>query len=149
MRQQHQDSNVLLLPTDHRLLIDEEHTRMERYLRDLYDTCSELEADGGRDKLASCQGRLTSFLYDFLDIISEHFENEEKLMQACLAAEEDVDYFRRHRAAHEKLAREVKVLMRDVTEMNKQGSTALAIRHLYQQIAVMFGEHAREYDSFI
>jgi hemerythrin len=149
MKQQNQDSNALPLPPGHRFLIDEEHARMERFLRDLYDTCAELEAEGGEDKVASCQGRLNSFLYDFLDIISEHFENEERLMEACLAVQEDKDYFRRHRAAHEKLARQVKILMRETAEMSKQGSTALAIRHLYQQIGVMFGEHSREYDKFL
>jgi hemerythrin len=151
MEQQNQDSYALspLLPPDDLNLVDEEHARMEKFLRDLYDTYSELEAEGGDARVASCHGRLTSFLYDFLDIISEHFENEERLMQACLVAPEDVDYFRRHRAAHEKLARDVKVLLQETAELNRHGSTALAIRHLYQQIAVMFGEHSREYDKFL
>jgi hemerythrin len=151
MKQQNQDSNALplLLPPDDLNLIDQEHARMERFLRDLYDTYSELEADGAGDRLASSHGRLNSFLYDFLDIISEHFENEERLMEACLAAQEDKDYFQRHRAAHEKLAQQVKILMRETAELSKQGSTALAIRHLYQQIAVMFGDHSREYDNFL
>jgi hypothetical protein len=43
----------------------------------------------------------------------------------------------------------VKILMRETAELSKQGSTTLAIRHLYQQIGVMFGEHSREYDNFL
>jgi hemerythrin len=152
MQQHYRNSNVLTFAD--RYLIDEEHARMERFLRDLRETCAELDAledcngcDNG--KAASCQGRLNSFMYDFLDIISEHFENEEKIMQICLSDPEHNEYIRRHLTAHEKLMREIKILMREADELNKHGITVLAIRQIYNQIEEMFKVHAHEYDSYL
>ena len=152
MQHQRRDS-FALLPADRRM-IDEDHERLERFIRDLHDTCAELESaddcgDCDRERVASCQGRLTSFLYDFLDIMDNHFETEEKLMEACLTTPEQREYVHGHKAAHEKLRREVKVLLRELAEMNKQGSTMMAIRQFYRQVAVMFGNHAHEFDDYL
>lgn len=135
-----------------RLLIDEEHARLEQFLNDLRDTCEKFGAQGNcygcsRAQVATCQGRLTSFFYDFLDLVAEHFENEENVMRASLAAADDDEYFRQHRAEHARLMREVKSLMQESSVLSNQGNPSEAIRRLDRKIAEMFGVHAYAFDA--
>lgn len=141
-----------LNPAD-RQLIDQEHARLEQFLHNLGDTCCELGSQKNctncaRDKFASCQGRLTSFHYDFLDLVTEHFENEEKIMCDRLRMSND-EYFHKHRGAHAKLMRDLTEMMRVSSILNRRGNTAEAIRQICRWIEVNFAEHARTYDGVL
>jgi hemerythrin len=146
-------SNVKItctLEADDLALIEQEHARLEHFLQRLSDTCSELESDHScqacdREKQACCQGRLTSFLYDFLDLVAEHFENEEMILCEKLGLPTD-EYFQQHHAAHMRLMRELTDMIRDASVLNRQGLTVEAIRQLYRWIQENFTEHARRYD---
>lgn len=136
---------------DHRL-IEDEHARLERFLHDLRDTCKEFCTQNDcqgceRERIASCRGRLTSFFYDFLDLVAEHFENEEKIMRGSLLAMEDSPYYRQHQEEHASLMREMRTLMQESAALSEQGNTAQAIRQLYSRVTARFGEHARLYDT--
>ncbi|HQR50940.1 MAG TPA: hypothetical protein PKW44_04820 [Methylophilaceae bacterium] len=135
-----------------RQLIEDEHARLELFLQDLRDTCCEYETTQscqgcGKEKAACCQGRLTSFFYDFLDLIEQHFENEENIMRRLTPAAEDGLYFIQHQQAHAGLMLKVRAAMHEAGALNKQGKTAEAIRLLYRQVPAMFGEHACRFDD--
>lgn len=140
-----------LSPAD-RQIIDEEHERLEQFLHDLRDTCENFSAHGNcyhcsRAQVATCQGRLTSFFYDFLDLVAEHFENEERIMSNTLLIADDDQYFRQHQAEHARLIREVRELMYESAVFSNQGNPSEAIRRLFLKISEMFGEHAHAFDS--
>lgn len=140
------------LSTSDRLLIDAEHARLEQFLKDLRDTCENYGASGNcygcsRVQVATCQGRLTSFFFDFLDLIAEHFDNEEKIMLGTIDAVEMEEYFHRHQAAHARLTREVRELMRESAVFSNQGNPSEAIRRLERKISELFGQHAHTYDD--
>ncbi|OIQ84430.1 hypothetical protein GALL_337400 [mine drainage metagenome] len=147
----HPDHVSSELSAEERLLLDEEHARLERFLVDLRDTCENFSAQGdcfscSRAQVATCQGRLNSFNYDFLDLVAAHFENEETIMLNSLkAADEDV-YFICHRAEHARLMTEVKDLMRESAVLSRQGNPSEAIRNLERKVAEMFGDHAHVFD---
>ena len=65
--------------------IENEHAHLEQFLWELHEACCEFdslkECHGcDKEKFASCQGRLISFEYVFIDFVIRHFENEEKIM---------------------------------------------------------------------
>ena len=149
---QHYDQNPETLSTADRMLIDAEHARLEQFLCDLRDTCENFGAQGdcyrcSRAQVATCQGRLTSFFYDFLDLIAEHFENEEKIMLGSFPASGEDDEIARHQKEHARLMMEVKGLMRESAEFSSQGNPSEAIRRLEKKISELFGEHAHTFDS--
>ena len=150
MTQLDQDFNVLSAAD--RLLIDAEHARLEQFLSDLRDTCENFDLQGdcygcSRAQVATCQGRLTSFFYDFLDLVTEHFENEENIMRNTLLAPEDESYFRLHQQEHARLLQEVRELMRESAVSSSQGNPSGAIRRLESKISELFGQHAHGFDS--
>lgn len=94
------------LTTVERQLIEDEHAHLERFLRDLRDTCCEFYSlkgcqGCGREKIASCQGRLISFEHVFLDFVIEHFGNEEKIMSEISRTQDTNEYFRLHQQEHD------------------------------------------------
>jgi hemerythrin len=132
-------------------LIDDEHARLEQFLTDLRDTCENFGANGNcygctRTQVATCQGRLSSFFYDFLDLVAEHFENEEKIILGTLKAADKDAYFLQHQAEHSRLIEEVRKLMRASSLMSQRGNPSEAIRQLEGFIAEMFRVHAHAYD---
>lgn len=134
-----------------RLLIDEEHARLEQFLNDLCDTCDNFSAQGecygcSRAQVATCQGRLASFFYDFLDLVAEHFEHEETIMRGIMTTTEDERHFLLHQAEHARLMSEVKSLMRESSAISRQGNPSEAMRRLDRMIAEMFGVHAHIFD---
>jgi len=147
------DQNSSAISAADRLLVEQEHFRLEAFLHDLRGTCSKLGAalDCGCDKeqMACCQGRVASFYYDFLDLAATHFDNEENIMRASLPAADDDVYFQSHQQAHARLLREVQASMRQALALSKQGKTAAAIQLLYRQISAMFGEHGHAYDAVL
>lgn len=146
------DQNFPPLDPVDRQLIDAEHARLEQFMCDLRDTCENFGANGdcyhcSKLQVATCQGRLTSFFYDFMDLIGEHIENEEKIMLHTLVATEEDPHFMAHQAEHERLIREVRELMRVASGFSAKGNPSESIRILYRKISEMFGEHARNFDS--
>jgi hemerythrin len=145
-----QDLNALSDADRH--LIEAEHLRLEQFLTDLYDTCSEMAPDCGCNncdsgQIAACQGRLPSFFYDFYELVSDHFDNEEMIMRDSLWSDSGYELLRQHNQEHARLMREVKNLIEESTRLNRQGNVAAAIRHFYNKVTEMFGEHARTFDS--
>lgn len=148
------NSNFIALSAVDRQLIEEEHARLERFLCDLCDTCSEFmsKVDCHRcdkEKVASCQGRLPSFFYDFHDLVAEHCEHEEKIMYGISQTEELNDYLRLHQEDHARIMQDVKQLIQESTVLIQQGNVAVAIRQFYQLIKDRFGEHARSFDNIL
>lgn len=134
--------------------IEAQHARLERLLTDLRDTCSKFSSHVdcqlcSREEVACCQGRLPSFLYDFLDLVAEHFETEEQIMGQLLQPSETAysEYLRHHREEHANLMREVKQLILQSRELSTQGNTGEAIRLFYQLISHRFSEHAHSFDD--
>lgn len=65
---------------------EDEHVRLNQLLQNLRGTCDKFYSlEGchgcGKEKVASCQGRLISFKHVFLELVIKHFRNEEK---SCL-----------------------------------------------------------------
>ena len=146
------DQIASVLSASERRMIDDEHARLEQFLKDLRDTCENFGASGNcygctRAQVATCQGRLASFFYDFLDLIAEHFENEEKIIQGMLKAADEDAYFLQHQAEHHRLIEEVRKLMRASSLMSQRGNPSEAIRQLEGFIAEMFSVHAHAYDG--
>ncbi len=144
----------ITLSASDRRIIDDEHARLDRFLRDLCETCPEFTSledchNCGHEKTASCQGRLPSFFYDFHDLVAEHFENEEKIMAGKLQSEEERDYLRRHQEEHARLMREVRSLIKESTELSQRGNVAAAIRRFHHLIKDRFSEHADSYDKIL
>ncbi|MCX7627644.1 MAG: hypothetical protein N2Z69_04435 [Methylophilaceae bacterium] len=138
-----------------RLRIVQEHDRLTAFLHDLQHTCSEFDTSVdckrcGREKMASCQGLLVSFQFDFIELIEEHFEHEEELMRRCLASPEDDAYFRHHQAEHTRLLQEIRnVLIPQSTQMSHHGQTAAAIRLLQEKITEIFSQHTLDFDQHL
>jgi hypothetical protein len=135
-----------------RQLIEDEHRRLESFLNDLRDTCCEYETTQscqgcGMEKTACCQGRLVSFFYDFLDLVEQHFENEENILRGLIPSVEDEFDFVLHQQDHARLMLELRGVMQEALALNKLGKTAEAIRLLYRQATATFGEHASSFDS--
>lgn len=148
---QHLDSDVRELSVaEYRLIVDE-HARLDKFLRDLSEACSEFdsldECQGcDKGKVASCQGRLISFKHVFLDFLIEHFKNEEKIMSNIFRTQGTNERFRLHQQEHDKLLREMDSLMHKLSNMSEQGLTAVAIRELHHRVMELFGKHARMFD---
>lgn len=146
------DQNLNMLSAADRLLIDAEHARLEQFLCDLRDTCENFSTGGdcyscSRAQVATCQGRLNSFFYDFLDLLVEHFENEENIMRNHLLTPEDESYFHLHQEEHARLIHEVRELMRESAVFSSQGNPSEAIRRLESKISELFGLHTDIFDS--
>lgn len=144
-------SSHSLDPAD-RALIDAEHARLERFMLDLRDTCENFGANGdcyqcSKGQVATCQGRVTSFLYDFMDLIAEHVENEEAIMRHTLADADNDTHFQAHQAEHARILRDVRELMRVSSVHATRGNPSASIHLLFMKISEMFGDHARRFDG--
>jgi hemerythrin len=140
------------LSRDERLMIDEEHARLEQFLEDLHDTCENFLLQGNcfgctRTQVATCQGRLSSFFFDFIDLVDAHFDTEEKIMLGSLKASSEDAYFKKHQAEHVRLVNEVRNLMRESSKFSQQGNPSEAIRRLESKLDELFGVHSHEFDA--
>jgi len=145
-------SNIKALSNENYQQIELEHARLERYLADLRDTChyldSELSCDScSREKLASCNGRIYSFMHDLLDITGKHFQNEETIMLSRPHVNEDYSYYRTHHQEHLQIMKALKALAEQCGELYQQGATAAAYRELYGKISALFDEHSLAFDD--
>lgn len=147
----HQNNIKALSDADYQQ-IKLEHERLERYLADLRETCcnldNEIGCDGcGSEKLASCHGRMHSFLHDLLDITGKHFVNEEKIMLSRPHVNEDYAYYRMHHQAHLQIMKALKSVAEQCGKLDREGATAAAYRELFGKISVLFDEHSRSFDD--
>ena len=142
-----------------RQLIEEEHARLDQCLCDLCgvcETCSQYKSltdchkcNCSNEKKAACQGRLTSFFYDFQYLVVEHFDNEENIIGDIVRSSDEDHYHRLHQKEHEHLMLDLRHQIHESATLSKQGNVREAIRHFYQLITVRFGEHARNYDNIL
>lgn len=137
-----------------RQLIENEHAHLEQFLWELHEACCEFdslkECHGcDKEKFASCQGRLISFEYVFIDFVIRHFENEEKIMSEICYTQNAKEFFHMHVQEHEKLLLEMESLMHKLSAESEQGFTAGAIRELYYRVAELFGKHASTFDNLL
>ncbi|MDZ4140830.1 MAG: hypothetical protein HOP24_00875 [Sideroxydans sp.] len=149
---QHLDNDVRELTAVERQQIEDEHARLDQFLRELCETCCEFDSlkgclGCGREKIASCQGRLISFEYVFIDLVIEHFKNEEKIMSKIFSNQDTNECFRFHQQEHDKLLREMQGLMHKLSTESDRGHTAVAIREFHYRVMELFGKHARMFDD--
>lgn len=147
----HQNNIKTLSAADYHQ-IEREHERLERYLADLRETCWNLDTGLGCDscgseKLASCHGRMHSFLHDVLDITGKHFLNEETIMLSRPHVSEDYAYYRAHHQAHLQVMRALKATVEQCALLDRQHNTVSAYRELYGKISALFEEHSRAFDD--
>lgn len=140
-----------LAPADY-LLIEEEHVRLGRLLHDLHETCSNLDnllscqgCESG--KLASCRGRLPSYIHDLIDLVDMHFYHEESIMLSRPQVALGYKYFRTHRQAHDSIMQELKSIVGECSSLDKLEKTAEGYRHLYKKLSDLFEEHDRCFDD--
>lgn len=141
---------IALLTTERRQLLEENHAHLEQCLSDLYalcDACSSAQAADvthvcSNEKKSACQGRLNSFFYDFQFLISNHFEQEEKILGDFLEAEDD-NHLRRHQQENERLLQEVRHLVQETSALSRQGNVSAAIGKFYALISEKLKQRIR------
>lgn len=145
------ENNKSLSPDDYKL-IENEHKLLDRFLADLRDTCCNLDNQldcsiCSKERLASCRGRFSSFLYRLLETTSTHYYHEESIMLSRLHVTEKYEYFRAHRQAHIDIIEELRVIADECGSLNQQGRTADGYRQLYNKISNLFAEHDSSFDT--
>ena len=140
------------LAADDYMQIEKEHKQLDRFLSDLRETCCNLDNEltctsCTKEKLASCRGRFSSFIYRLLEITVTHYHHEESIMLSRSHVTEKYEYFRAHRQAHVDIIDELKILTDECAALNQQNMTAEGYRLLYTQISILFHEHERSFDS--
>jgi len=140
-----------LPPADY-LLIEEEHVRLGKLLHDLHETCCNLDNllschSCSSAKIASCRGRLPSYIHDLIDLIDMHFYHEESIMLSRPQVTVEYKYFRTHRQAHDNIMQELKSIAGECNSLDKLERTAEGYRHFYKKISDLFEEHDRCFDD--
>jgi hypothetical protein len=140
-----------LNPDDY-IQIEDEHLRIQKYVTDLRNTCSNLTNNlecpsCSREKWGSCRGLLPSFFYDLIALIGRHFSNEESIMLSRPHVTEDYEYFREHRKAHYDIMHQLQEIIGESNSLGSQGSTADSYRHLHSRILLLFEEHDSTFDD--
>jgi hemerythrin len=133
-------------------LIEQEHLRLAGYMDRIHETCCFIEGENscnncGREKMASCSGRLTSFLIDIINVAEEHFDHEEKIMLKRSSDIANNTYFIAHQKAHDKILLQLESLGKDCHAFDKAGNTVEAYRFLYRQLGDIFSAHDLEFDD--
>lgn len=148
------DQAIKKLSTEDYILIAKEHMLLEKFLDDLQEACacSRLSQPQGCEKCsseqeASCQGRLPSFLIYAVDVASEHFDHEEKIMLARPHVTEEYEYFRKHRQAHEDILQQLNALVDECFALEDQGKTAEIYRQFHKRLCDIFDKHDRLFDD--
>ncbi len=131
---------------------EDEHVRLNQLLQNLRGTCDKFYSlEGchgcGKEKVASCQGRLISFKHVFLELVIKHFRNEEKIMFDIFHTQDTNENFRLHQQEHDKLLHELESLMRKLSTESERGRTSAAIREFHHQALDLFGDHFRNFDD--
>lgn len=134
------------------LLIEKEHAQLEKFLHDIQDTCCNLDnsltcQSCSTGKLASCRGRLPSFLHDVIDLADKHFYHEESIMLSRPHVTEEYNYFRIHHQAHEDIMRKLYALCGECASLDSRGNTAEGYRQFYKKLSNLLEEHDRSFDD--
>jgi hemerythrin len=143
---------VKSLSTEDYQVIEEEHSRLHEVLDFLQGACCNLENQLGcqtcsREKLAACQGQLTSFSYNLTNLSDSHFKHEESIMLSRPHVTKDYEYFRNHRHAHITIMNALEDTIEQCTLVNESGETAEGYRYLYKKASELFAEHDRTFDD--
>lgn len=133
-------------------LIEQEHARLAGYMDRIHETCCYIDGtnsckDCGREKLASCSGRLTSFLMDIVNIAEEHFYHEEEIMLNRSNNIANSEYFIAHQQAHHDILLLLESLGKVCYQFDKTGETVNAYRRLHHQLKEIFQEHDLQFDD--
>jgi hypothetical protein len=155
MPQPSPNPNALL--TSKHQLIEEEHARLDRCLCDLCDLCPSCSkfnslADShtcSKEQTAACQGRLTSFFYEFQFLVFEHFDNVEIIIGDALQSADKEYYLHLQQKEHDHLMLEIKHQIQESAALSQQGNVREAIRHFYQLITARLKEHVCFYDNIL
>lgn len=136
------------------LAIEKEHERLSKFLDDFLNvcTCRSLEksidcTQCENEQEASCQGRLSSFLFNAIEITSAHFDHEEKILLSKPHVTKDFTHFRLHRQAHEEFLQKLHALVEEHFSQKNLESTADVYRQLHKKLSDMFLEHDQLFDS--
>lgn len=143
-------------PEDY-LLIVKEHAALEQFLADLATACAcaqidkpHAHIDCDSEKQASCQGRLSSYLYYVLDLAAKHFDHEEEIMLSRPHVTEDYQYFRMHRLAHVDILQNLNDLVEKCVSLDKldrAGKTPAIYQQFHRALCDMFAAHDRAFDD--
>jgi hemerythrin len=133
-------------------LIEKEHAQLERFLSDLDATCCNLNNSldcqhCGTGKLASCRGRLPSFMHHVVELADKHFYHEESIMLSRPNVTEDYSYFRIHQQAHEDIMKKLIALRGECALLDSRGNTAEGYRQFYKNLSHLLEEHDRNFDD--
>ena len=149
----HKKAIKALTPEDY-LIIEKEHLLFDKFLTDLRNTCacSNLNQlpdcrNCDHEKMTSCQGRLSSYLFYISDIAAKHFDNEEKIMLSRPHVTVDYEYFRAHHEAHEEIMGKLAALTEEYLALNSKSNTAEIYQRFYKELSNIFKEHDRNFDD--
>ncbi len=140
-----------LAPAEYKL-IEDEHLRLHDTLKNLRDTCCNLDNQGScqscsREQLATCRGRLVSFCYNIINIATNHFNHEESIMRRLSLVTHKYEDFRIHQQVHNNILNELNAKVSQCALLDAQGKTSEAYRQLYKRMSELFEEHARLLDE--
>ena len=140
-----------LAPAEYKLIKDE-HLRLHDTLKNLRDTCRNLNNQRtcescSREQIATCQGRLVSFCYNIINIATNHFNHEESIMLRLSLVTKKYEDFRIHQQEHNNILNELNAKVGQCASLDAQGKTSDAYRQLYKRMSELFDEHARLLDD--
>ncbi len=147
----HDQAIRTLDPTDY-LLIEKEHALLKKFLSDLHDACCNLDTlldcqQCDKEKIASCQGRLPSFLFYVIDLAARHFDHEETIMLSRPHVTKECDYFRMHHQAHAEIMQQLHALGDECFSLGNQDNTATIYRRFHKTLSDLFEAHDRAFDD--
>lgn len=119
----------------------------KRHLEQIRETCPYVNIKHscetcGREKLASCRGRLLSIQFYGIEIVESHFRQQE--MSPIRHIHQTTTYYQ---VAHEALVEKLEAINATSTELNRKLCTAEAYRNLYAKTAVILAEHSRLFEE--
>ncbi len=133
--------------------IEDEHVRLVILLKDMRDMCgyyfesNHQCQDCNRERQASCQGLFPSYALDFLELVIEHFENEDALIDEIREIPEFELELKSHKKAHLQILRELEGLLQDMKTLNSQGQTVMALRVFHERADSLLNEHTQLFDA--
>jgi hemerythrin len=146
------DRSVKSLAAEDYQLIEEEHSRLQELLDNLYNTCRNLDSQLDcqsctSEKRASCKGQLISSLYNFIYLSDNHFSHEESIMWKWPHITEEYEQFRKHQQAHADIMVALRSIVDECSALDEQGKTAEGYRQLYKGVSGLLEEHGRLFDD--
>lgn len=133
-------------------LIEKEHLLLNEVINYLQGICCNLNNQFGcqgctREKHASCQGQLTSIIYNLTHLADLHLTQEMSIIRRRLHASADTGHFHSHHQAHANLTRELHEIFTGSVSLSKRGETAEGFRQLYKKMSELFALHDKMFDA--